>query len=874
MIAKLNTAEVYAQASRLRSAAHSISVTGENVHLAWTHGLNPRVYTAPEAEELRQATLPVQTGTADFAGRLRKVAYALEQYADAVSPIKTRLQDLYGEATALEAKIKAEGADWTEDEDLVKENNRIEAAVRAQAMALSAAEQQCASAIYATYGGRPPAPPSGAAAAPTTPPWGTPEKADLPWYKDAWRGVGRFLRSFGLGFWDVTWGNFSALVGLQGWETAKAAWTQIGKFSLASALITAPGGAAALLDPKIRSFVWNSHKEQAKGLVAWDEWKRDPGRAAGQVFGNALLLASVKKTGGPASSAVGRGLQRAAVVGRAVDPFTALGKVGGGAWNLARNRIAPRLDADLPKLTSIPEPKPAKPGLGDYSTPGGAIGEVKHVQPIGRPATDPTFRPNTAHSAPREPALAGAPPRTTPHEINSSHNPLQNPHGPRTPGDDLTNTSGGPEAPGTADQTVAGGVPKTEPAKTPSGEAPTSGAVGKGDEPIGGHKDSQPSDGEPGAPRDHDGEPAAPAGRDAENGGPDTEHGSVSEETPPNRAPDANGGEDRKLAELQRGDDGRLHHPDDPEGTYRTEDGKLHFDGDPPNTFRNEYTHRLHGENGRFVEDPFAKRPFDYKADLGPTQKYMPSPEVAAEISELVKERAQLAGQRDSLRSQKEPLMEVFGIEEHKELSSAKLPERMLSLRRAVLKDGGLSAAEKAEKLAQLDQLERLAVRDNAIGKSMVRTSERMGMAAAQDFVRQRNAIQLTPLNDGPGRSGTLDVTAALTKENPPRLVIVEAKGGYSQLGARLVEGGKKAQQGTPEYLRSLLAIDPDLRAALEANPEVSRQLKEALDNGTLEIDYYLVRVDNSGKATWAQFNLSRDGAPFKPRRIVGLDAR
>ncbi|MEU6033916.1 hypothetical protein ABZ801_00745 [Actinomadura sp. NPDC047616] len=176
LIAKLNTAQVYGEAARLRNAAFSISTTGSNVHLAWMNGLNPRVYTAPEAEQLRQAALPVLTGTADFAGRLRKVAFALEQYADAVSPIKAKLRALHGEATALEAKVKAEGDDWTKNEDLTKENNRILGDVQAQVAVLSAAEQQCASAIYATYGGRPPAPRCTATPRPTTPPWGTAEK--------------------------------------------------------------------------------------------------------------------------------------------------------------------------------------------------------------------------------------------------------------------------------------------------------------------------------------------------------------------------------------------------------------------------------------------------------------------------------------------------------------------------------------------------------------------------------------------------------------------------------------------------------------------------------------------------------------------------
>ncbi|WP_344941301.1 hypothetical protein [Actinomadura miaoliensis] len=585
MIAKLNTAQVYGEAARLRSAAQSISATGSNVHLAWSNGLNPRVYTAPEAEQLRQAALPVQTGTADFAGRLRKVAFALEQYADAVSPIKSRLQALHGEATALEAKVKAEGDDWTKNEDLVKDNNRIETAVRAQAMALSAAEQQCAGAIYATYGGSPPPPRCSATPPPAAPPWGTPEKADLPWYKDAWRGAGRVLG----GIWDVTWGGVSTLVGVQGWDKAREAWKEMGKWALSAAIVSGPGTQSLLLNPKIRNMVWDSHKNQVKGLLAWDEWRRDPARAAGQVAGNALMLATLKKTGAPASSALGRGLQRAAVVGRAIDPGTALAKTGGGAWNLVgklKNGPTPRLDADLPRLAATPDPTPARSGLGDFRTPNGTIGEVKHPRPVSYPAAEPPLRPSTSHPTPREPALAGAPPRTTPHEINSphtsSHNgppparPGENAGGSRssghdqssqhTPPDKPTPRNSSSESPSTVPRTP--GDPNSAPPSRPpnSGpgsrsEAPSSETgVGKEKDVAGSQKGSQPGESESGAAsRDHEGENSTPASGDGEGTASDTGTNPAGEGPPPPRDPSFSPERYQRLG-LSEAEAARAHH--------------------------------------------------------------------------------------------------------------------------------------------------------------------------------------------------------------------------------------------------------------------------------------------------------------------------
>lgn len=527
MIAKLNTAQVYGEASRLRGAAQSISATGTNVHLAWFNGLNPDVYKAPEAGRLRQATLPVQTGTAEFAGRLRKVAFALEQYAEAVGPIKSQLQALHSDAVALEAKVKVEGSDWTKDEDLVKENNRIEYGVQTAVLALAAAEQQCAAAIYATYGGRPPAPSCSVTPAPKTPPWGTSEKADLPWYKDAWRGAGRFL----LGIVDVTWGGLGALVGAQGWDQAREAWKQMGKFFLASSIMTTPGAPALLMNPKVRNLVWGAYKDQAKGLVAWDEWRRDPARAAGQVAGNALMLATLKKTGAPAAGAVGRGLQRAGTVGRAIDPGTVAAKAAGSAWQLA-NKLKtgpfPRLNAILPRFPAIPDSTPPRSGTGDFQTPGGRIGEVKPSQPIGRPATDPMLRPDTAHPTPREPALAGAPPRTTPGEINSSHTPPDKTTPQKSPSES-SSTPGEPPAspPARPLDDTSGSRSETEDPETGGGNEKNAAAGQKGSQPREGEDAAAPRgrEEETNLPKPRDGEgTASDSGTDPAGGGKKPSH--------------------------------------------------------------------------------------------------------------------------------------------------------------------------------------------------------------------------------------------------------------------------------------------------------------------------------------------------------------
>jgi hypothetical protein len=74
----------------------------------------------------------------------------------------------------------------------------------------------------------------------------------------------------------------------------------------------------------------------------------------------------------------------------------------------------------------------------------------------------------------------------------------------------------------------------------------------------------------------------------------------------------------------------------------------------------------------------------------------------------------------------------------------------------------------------------------------------------------------------------------------PPKYVIAEAKGGDAQLGSRLVPGTSKlAEQGTPEYLDSMLNTmerkgDPstkELRRALKAKQVEYLMVKAPIQN-------------------------------------------
>ncbi|MFD0692103.1 hypothetical protein [Actinomadura fibrosa] len=459
MAGALDPAGVQHEVGRLRAAANGIRTVGENVNDRWSTGLNEGVYHAPEGDLLRTAAKPVQTETARFGWQLWQVAQALDTYAAEIAPIKSRLQTLLTEANAFLAKADPMGTEWLKDDDMVKENNRLESAVRGQAEALLAAEERCAAKIYAAYGGHAPAPIcTDTPPASTIPPWGTPEKADLPWYYDAWNGAGRF----GKGIWDVTWGGFSSLVGLQGGKAFKESWTGLGKWAATSFIVSFPGAQTLLMIPSVRKMVWDSHVSQFKGLTAWDEWRRDPARASGQVVGNILMLATLKKTGPKATTFAGRGAQMALKGARFFDPLTTVTMGGTKAANLLRGlrsaEAAPvKLDADLPRLEDPTKPPTiGRPGAGDFEIPGKGPAEVKPPH-----LTDPQL--------PREPALAG-PPRT-PQELNNTHTPpgpdKPPPSSPQDPPPTHGKSPSSGETPGQEGQPTSGGEPTSDSGTTP-----------------------------------------------------------------------------------------------------------------------------------------------------------------------------------------------------------------------------------------------------------------------------------------------------------------------------------------------------------------------------------------------------------------------
>ncbi|WP_344049481.1 hypothetical protein, partial [Streptomyces thermoalcalitolerans] len=157
--------------------------------------------------------------------------------------------------------------------------------------------------------------------------------------------------------------GLGTLVGVDGWEAAKQAWKGLAQLATGLVLTASPLGAAfwTLPEDKLPSWIRDSRramKETGKALVAWDEWGKNPARAAGAVTFNVLTTVFTGGAGGAASGAgkagaVARALSVAGKAGRAIDPMTYIAK-GAGAGLSKIGDIAKGLKGigaiNIPKL--------------------------------------------------------------------------------------------------------------------------------------------------------------------------------------------------------------------------------------------------------------------------------------------------------------------------------------------------------------------------------------------------------------------------------------------------------------------------------------------------------------------------------------------
>ncbi|MEU7489532.1 YwqJ-related putative deaminase [Streptomyces sp. NPDC042319] len=334
----------------LKKDAGHIRKTGSDVHSHF-QGLSA-FYKAPEAEQLFATTKPVQTRADAFADDLETVSSALSSYADEIRPLVPKLKALKRNAEAFIRNHK-DDEDGDYDEDLIAEHNQIRDDITATVAAFWAAERTCYNKIVALWNGPKMVAGDGSKKEHqygfnaediknAKLPWGDPVEEKHHWYE-----VGHWVKSF---VWDGLivdgiWGTIKGLgtlVGFGGWDAMGQAWKGLAQLATGLAIVTIGGPAAAafltLPDDKLPSWLRDSRtamKETGKALVAWDEWGKNPGRAAGAVTFNVVTTVLTGGAGGAAAGAgkagaVAKALSVAGKAGKVIDPMTYVAK-GAGA---------------------------------------------------------------------------------------------------------------------------------------------------------------------------------------------------------------------------------------------------------------------------------------------------------------------------------------------------------------------------------------------------------------------------------------------------------------------------------------------------------------------------------------------------------------
>ncbi|MEU1144128.1 hypothetical protein ACFYO9_14150 [Streptomyces sp. NPDC005863] len=296
-------------------------------------------YETPEADDLFATTKPVATMSDAFADDLEKVATALSDYATEVRPLAAKLERLKDEAVKFCWSEIAGDDDWRQDEDKLHRNNELEEDVKATQLAFWAAEITCHNKITALVGGvqlhlsddgRTDCTTYGYTADVLDQaelPWGTPAEREY----TGWAAFRHNLKSL---VWDGfimdgvvgTAKGLGSLVGTDGWDGMKKSWTGLAKLTTGLALTLSPLGVAYWTMPgdKLPSWLRDSRtavKETGKALVAYDQWGKNPARAAGAVSFNVITTIATGGAGAAAKSgAAAKAIAAVGKTGRLVDP--------------------------------------------------------------------------------------------------------------------------------------------------------------------------------------------------------------------------------------------------------------------------------------------------------------------------------------------------------------------------------------------------------------------------------------------------------------------------------------------------------------------------------------------------------------------------
>ncbi|MEV4862478.1 hypothetical protein [Streptomyces ossamyceticus] len=796
-------------------------------------------YKAPEADQLFATTAPVSSAGYDLQTELDTVSKALLDYTTEVRPLVDRLNTLREEAAAFERRV-ADDDDWVADGDLIDENTARRNAVNAAWSAFQAAERACHNKIVALVGGDPLVVGDGsnkenmygyraedlnnAAGLP----WGDVVEESNPWYyfhEHAW--------DFTVGFVvDGVWGTIKGLgtlVGFNGWDAAGQAWVGLGKLATGVLITGTPLGAAYWLTPadKLPSWLRDSRTaviETGKALIAYDEWGKNPSRAAGAVTFNVLTTVFTGGTGGAVAAtgkagAIAKAISFAGKAGRIVDPMTYIAKGIGGT--------AVKVGDVMAGLRGITNGTHIRLGEGTYriadtpnitdDLPAGLTPEnsVRMTTPEGEVVYLDT-KTLVMHNADGT--------------IRESLDSIRHE---RTAEQRAGETGGrGERTPGTA------GVRETTAVGSRVGDG--AGAVGRGGDGV-----------TTGGGRGVDGLPHRPGGGSGGSGWPDDL----------GRSGDEAGGLGDEAAAGGRTDEGAADGGDPHSGRADQPDARAvmqrHVDlaNNDPRWFKDHY--RSNGYRRSASVEVFGQRlPILARDPADPTKWISKSDLPPAIQARYMDPNPHGTGVRTSVDS---------GV-------LKRLDEWAASRRDAIVADkaaeDSLTAAEKeylkhrtAEAEATMDAAE---AAHSPLHGDMLKQSELFGERVAEHHAIPERYPGARRVDDGAFGNNRFD---QIYQKPDGSFVVVEAKGSLkARIGERTSYLGNRVQQGTREYFETILdQMQERAKKARDTEEmKLARDLRKALVRD--KVDYVLVKADATPDGKYAgydmeQFNISNPGS-------------
>ncbi|MFE9217224.1 hypothetical protein ACFYN3_12895 [Streptomyces lavendulae] len=851
----------------ITAAAGTFRDAGSNVDSEF-QGLSA-FYSAPEAAQLFATTKPVKTDSDFFADQLESAATALGEYITEARPIVARLKELQTKATTFSSKISGD-AHWKDDGDKIDENNDLIHDVNAAVSAFWAAERTCANKIRALYCAPPLTADDGSHGANMYGYKGEDlnKAQDLPWGSQleethrAWE-VGYWVKSF---VWDGLivdgiWGTIrglGTLVGVDGWDKAGQAWTGLAKLATGLAIMSVPGMSTAFWmadDKDLPGWIRDSRtavKETGKALVAWDEWGKNPARAAGAVTFNVLTTVF---TGGAGTAAkagtVAKVISVAGKAGRLIDPITYIGKAG----SLAKMKIGDlfanlgKVDGAFPKIDDViwkDLPKADAPGItfphpeDTVRLPDDALGRPQYFDKTtnqlldhnGLPKQDLTSVPKGGdHPLAEVPKQEKVPVGVGAHTADvTSH----------TPGGPAAHTPGG-----AADHTPGGIADNTahNSHAEPGGGTGTGGHGGNDTTPTGGTAHGGDGGGVPhqgdggGIPHQggggipHQGGSGLPdnlghgPGHGADGTGPVAPGHGERPELPPHR----DNPHDYTTAERKQIMEYQVHRANDPTDPYFKK-------------YYNKLGYRLRAD----VPD---------HTGLVPPQLVETAPDVWVPKSDIpppippdyLGKATSIDHTHPSVTKELRDSLDQAAKERHDAIAADKGPHDAYGDAKAAHKVHGTAETQAALDAARAEHA--------PLHEALSKKSEAYGEAIAREHAipREFHGAEEQKLHGPDNGNDQFDQVY----KHGDRYVVVEAKSNVTtELGERRI-GGVRVSQGTRAYFEDILKQMKKRGEKIQSEKDLYEALKAALDANPPRIDYVVVKgADNTG--TYAGYTIRR----------------